>query len=131
MVKIVHVAGPGNSGKTTSIKKYLEYHGIVINHGGDVLLALPIKRGSKSLVLGVASGGDTANIVRRNFKFFMSTQCDVIVCASKSRGGSFNEVGQQAQNMNSTVHQIWTVPVSTGTDAACDKIADEIDQNVS
>lgn len=114
--KIIHIFGAGNSGKSDSIRRYLLQELNLMgaaNQGlvgtSDILVAIKLSR--KRLTVGVASGGDNVNIVRRNFQFFRQQNCDVIVCASKSGGtASFNEVIRQLQSFNPRpVH----VPIQT------------------
>lgn len=42
--------------------------------------------------IGVFSCGDLGECVNKNMKDFIDQQCDIIVCASRTKGGSSDEV---------------------------------------
>jgi hypothetical protein len=61
--------------------------------------------------MGVASGGDTVAIINRNFNFFNSHPCNVIVCASKSRGATLSRVKVLAGQLGAQLIIIATTKV--------------------
>lgn len=86
MHKIIAVTGPGNSGKTGSIRQFLADRGIVYMRRGDITIVIPIRKAGRTLVVGVASGGDTGAVAERNIRFLTARNCDIIICAAKSKG---------------------------------------------
>jgi hypothetical protein len=108
--KIILVSGVGNSGKTSSIRKYLNLEGVFhLRRRGDITLVFPLRR--KKIILGVASGGDNVAIVTRNFQFFAQHRCDVIVCASKGRGGTVAYVQNAARRSGARLIHLRTSKV--------------------
>lgn len=127
--KIILVSGISNSGKTTSIRQYLNMENVFhLKNAGDITIVFTLQR--RNLVLGVASGGDTLGIVRDNFNFFSQHACDVIVCASKSRGRTVAEVQRQAQRLGARLIQIPTVQVPNNLARQQRQIAQQIFNNV-
>jgi GTPase SAR1 family protein len=89
---VIVVIGPSNSGKSASIKKFLESRSNLRTGSGDVLVVIPIKKKSKKLAVGVASGGDTKAVLIENFDFLIPRNCDFLICASKTSGASKNYI---------------------------------------
>ena len=107
--KIILVSGVGNSGKSSAIRLYLEMEGVFHLRRGDVTIVFPLRR--KRLLMGLASGGDNINIINRNFRFFDSHPCDVIVCASKSFGATRARVRELARQRGARLITISTTKV--------------------
>jgi hypothetical protein len=101
MTKIIHVRGSSNSGKSTSIRLFLEKMGIYLpTDPKDFKIVFPHNNNGEEIKIGVASGGDNEKIVKENFKFFAGHDCDIIVCASKSRGESYDAVKKYEKKLN-------------------------------
>ena len=67
--KIILVSGVSNSGKTSSIKQYLNLENVFhLKNKGDITIVLPLQL--IPIFLGVASGGDAVGIIRDYFNFF-------------------------------------------------------------
>ena len=98
-VKIIVVSGVGNSGKSSSIRKFRENLGVFLNSHIDPPIVLPINIKNKNIIIGIASGGDTAAVVTNAFNFFNGKNCDVIVCACKSSGESKDQVDTEINNL--------------------------------
>lgn len=87
MAKIILVAGTANTGKTKSIRRFLEYLGIFYEKQiGDLVLVVPPLATGKKRTLGIASGGDNLNVVSKSLTFIDQHPWDAIICASKSQG---------------------------------------------
>ncbi len=101
MVKIIHIMGKEKSGKTSSIRLFLENHcGLLLpKKPMDVQEIVTIEKDGKFYKGGVATGGDTDKIIIDNFIFFTNKEAngslDFIVCPSRTRGKSFNELKNQ------------------------------------
>lgn len=109
MSKIIWIRGASSSGKTGSIRKFLENRGVFFPANPlDVSVVLPIQKNGETYVLGIASAGDTAKHVEDNFKFFKPHKCDVIVCASKSKGVSMDKMKKQINRLGANSVEIPT-----------------------
>lgn len=87
--------GPGNSGKSTTIKMTLEMflqwakrrEHILVVHYLDLThieVAAVVRIGE--YFVGIASKGDTEAQVKKAFRFFCSFKCEIVLCATKSTG---------------------------------------------
>lgn len=136
MAKIILVSGVGDSGKTESIRLFLANRGIVFpNAPRDILRILHIQKGGHILTVGVASGGDTLAIVKKNFQFFSQHPCNIIVCASKSRGRTIKYIQSEgAQPGNRMAPLISTRKIHPFNQAQADRdnvrVASEIERNI-
>lgn len=93
MRKIIVVAGTANTGKTQSIRKFLENLGVFHEKQfGDLVLVVPPLAAGNRRVLGVATGGDNLTVVRKSLAFIDRHRWDAIVCASKSQGATLTYV---------------------------------------
>ena len=109
--RIILVSGIGSSGKTTSIRRYLNLEGVF--HLGsrprDIAIVFPLRR--RKILMGVASGGDNVTIIARNFNFFGQHPWAVIVCASKARGQTIRFVQRYAARSHASLVVIRTTRV--------------------
>jgi hypothetical protein len=103
------MSGVGNSGKSSAIRLYLEMERVFHLRRGDVTIVFPLRR--KKLLMGVASGGDNTDIINRNFRFFDSHPCDVIVCTSKRLGSTPARVRELARQRGARLIIIPTTKV--------------------
>ncbi len=101
MRKIVLVAGTANTGKTSSIRLFLENLGVFHEkQRGDLVLIVPPLAAGRKRVLGIATGGDTLTVVHNSLTFIDHHKWDVIVCASKSKGVTFGYIQNFAKTHN-------------------------------
>jgi hypothetical protein len=132
VAKIILVAGTGNTGKTKSIRLFLENLGI--HHKkriGDVVLLVPPLAAGKKRTLGIATGGDNRAVVSSSLTFIDQHHWDVIVCASKSQGATFGYVRKFADDRNAKLVVIATKRVIPGAvTAAIKATAANIAQNL-
>ncbi|MBY3183348.1 hypothetical protein HFO24_16980 [Rhizobium laguerreae] len=85
MTKVIVVQGISSSGKTSSIRKFVEDLGVFLPQG-DIRLALPYQKGGRTFCVGVSSAGDNVQALNAAFNFLLQLKCDFVVCASKSSG---------------------------------------------
>jgi hypothetical protein len=132
MPTVILVSGVSNSGKTKSIRKFLENRGIFhLRRIGDITAIFPIQRSGKARVLAVASGGDDPYVVNRNLAFFAQHKWDVVVCASRSRGRTVQLVANFAQRYKARLITIPTVRVKKPAIAsAIARIAAQVERNL-
>lgn len=97
MTKIIVVQGVNNSGKTSSIRLFLENNGVFHNHEGDITLVLPIRKNGKTYRLGVTSTGDIERDIEKNFKFFSNHKLDFIICAARSHGKTIKFIEEHSR----------------------------------
>jgi hypothetical protein len=132
MRKVILVSGVSNSGKTKSIRRFLENRGIFhMKRRGDITVVMPIRKMGKGFVIGVASGGDNLGVVRRNLTFIDRHKWDVVVCASRSRGATPLYVRSFAQGHRAKFVSISTARVSGAAIAgAIGRVAAQVERNI-
>ena len=119
MAKIILVAGTANTGKTKSIRLFLESLGVFHEKQiGDLVLVVPPLAAGKKRTLGVATGGDNLTVVSKSLTFIEQYKWDVIVCASKSQGVTFGYVQRFAASHKAQLIVINTKRVKAGAVAA-------------
>jgi hypothetical protein len=95
--RMLIVAGAGSTGKSTTVKQAwqlilksaISYQGVT---DASHLYITPKEIGvvvSVAEKIGIASRGDTKTHVQEGLDFFLLQRCGVIVCATRSGGGSF------------------------------------------
>lgn len=97
MKKIITVKGKANVGKTTSIKK--TYKWIISNYpyktispntwGEDDIKTIIEVDGFK---IGICSAGDEGSSVKEYMNEFEQTKCDIIICACRTKGKTFQTI---------------------------------------
>jgi len=132
MAKIILVAGTANTGKTKSIRLFLENLGIFHEkRNGDLVLVVPPLATGKKRILGIATGGDNLKVVSKSLTFIGQHNWDVIVCASKSQGVTFGYVQRFAATHKAKLVIIITKRVKPGAVAAAiQSTAAQISQNL-
>lgn len=92
MTTIIIVSGPGNTGKTSSIRQAMALLGVHLSLGDrkDVLLCAHLHLHGVGYNVGFSSAGDTGEAVRGAIAYFLglNVRLDYIVFASRSRGDS-------------------------------------------
>ena len=86
----------GSRGKTSTLKLLIEE---LKTAGAKVLEQKPVWEGSpdvlfsckyKGKTIGVATGGDITDLIESAFVFFDTYNCDIVVCATRSRSDSYS-----------------------------------------
>lgn len=131
MTKVIIVQGVSNSGKSSSIRKFVEGLGIYMVPG-DFKLALPYIKGGKTFRVGVMSAGDNVSVINAGFTFLIPLRCDFIVCATKSSGSTVAHVQSiiSSQNFSSTVLNTTFATSATAQTRNTARTAAEIDQEI-
>jgi hypothetical protein len=98
MSKIIALMGRANSGKTTTISKflppillskgYVPLPGSLKHFGADYLEVYT----KGSLILGITSSGDTYDLVNQRLADLVAAKCDTIVCACRTSGGTHTAI---------------------------------------
>ena len=91
MPQIIIVSGPGNTGKTSSIRQAMTLLGIHLpSTPKDVLVCAHLHLHGVGYSVGFASEGDTGEAVERAINYFLGLEVrlDYLVFASRSRGNS-------------------------------------------
>jgi hypothetical protein len=132
MTKIICVSGPSNSGKTNSIRLFLEKRGIFHQkRTGDLTAVIPIMKDKKTYVLGISSGGDSLDIVKANLLFLKRHSCEVFVCASRSRGTTIRYITNFARDMGIKLVMIPTKRVGRSfVSSFTNRTANQIEHNI-
>lgn len=96
---LLRVYGPSCSGKTTAIKsvckKFIRHHPDVVvidreDQGDDILVVLKVDE----ISVGFSSGGDYPEQVEKNMDTLRKKKCDIIVCATRTKGGTVEAVAK-------------------------------------
>ena len=117
---LIAVEGVSNSGKTTTLKKFLSLlqkdpktisiriqndvkkkkpNEFYIPKIGDMTCIFELALiNNKLLKIGIATGGDTLDIVSSNLTYFDNNNCDVMFCATKSRGQTVDYIHNYIDN---------------------------------
>ena len=123
MAILIVVAGIGNSGKTKSIKDFAQTNltNLPSPTGVEISYACPLTKNLKQYTIGIRSAGDTKALILAAIKFFTINNCDLMVCATKSRGVTVDTIDAYiAGNPSLTVHRIQTQSFTTAAQRAAD-----------
>lgn len=105
MKKAFALYGKGDIGKTETLNLLIDLL-TVATVGGP--MPTPAPKGHdrkrvfliKELRIGVATRGDNAYEVKENCNFFESNTCDIVFTATRTWGGSCNEIEAYAKSKN-------------------------------
>lgn len=117
-MKIIAVYGVGNSGKTTSIKRFVDKF---INEQNSFSAPEFIGEKNKNDIIcktvynsvikvGITSQGDTKEFVEIAFE--KMTDCDIVICACRTKGGSEKYLEKRAKDENGYILWIGKARVS-------------------
>ena len=97
--RVILVCGPANTGKTESIRRFLESLGIVFpKRPSDITIVMQIQKDGILRNLGVTSAGEEPEVIKRNLQFLNGHPWDVIICAAKSQGNTTDHVREFADS---------------------------------
>lgn len=134
MAILIVVQGRGNSGKTSSIGKFLSVHrGVQCKPLLPPHIVLPIQKGGNSYLLGVGKNGDDAKAVCETLELFSEFNCDIVVCATKSQGNSVEALDLfLADNKDIDVRRVNSRFIAKGGDCttANSAVAAEIESHI-
>jgi len=116
---LLRVYGPSCSGKTTAIKsackKFMRRHQSAEtilpykeDGGGDILVVLKVN----GITVGFSSGGDYPAQVEKNLSELRKKKCDIIVCATRTWGGTVKAVQKldnkyHRRNVTACIFEHW------------------------
>lgn len=100
MKKIIGLYGLPNTGKTTTLKRLIGLFGEKVN--GEKPVTIDDYRGKKIVI---APGGDTLGVVKANVKTFKEEKADILVSATRTKGGSQDALKEHAKKIGTDV--IW------------------------
>lgn len=107
MNRIIAIYGHHDCGKTSTLNYVRE---LIRTLGGVSLSTNPPYSGDKpetfdykGLIICVCPGGDTGEIVRKNFDYAYSKKANIIITASRSRGVGPAIINQEANNQGTKV----------------------------
>jgi len=112
MKTIICCWGNAGTGKTSAIRKIWERLNLANQppqymSGDDICAIVPFCNAS----VGIASQGDPGSLQQTWLQYLNQANCEVIVCASRTKGGTVNAVEHLAQNGNYAL--IWLSPLSS------------------
>jgi len=96
---IIVVKGVANVGKTQTIKNVYEllikkYNNATKDHiiiSADMRIVITIN----GIKIGIESQGDPSSRLFESIKLFVKIECDIIICATRTRGATVNIVNAQ------------------------------------
>ena len=124
---IIGLYGHGNCGKSATLnflKELLREAGMSLSRTPHPNSDTPETFEYKGLVICVAPGGDTEDIVERNVQYFKSKNCDVAISATRTSGGSVEALQryeQEMQTMIDWVRKSYEYNLSQATQELCNR----------
>lgn len=113
---LIAIEGVSNSGKTTTLKEIIKLlqnnpdcksvinkadgnitapNSLIIPNNGDLTCIFEVEISCNILLkIGVATGGDTQDIVSSNLDFFVQNNCNIMFSATKSKGQTVDYIHQ-------------------------------------
>ena len=108
-MRIIGLYGHGGCGKSATLNFLKE----LLSEAGKSLSRTPHPNSDspetfeyKGLVICVAPGGDTYDIVERNVSYFKSKTCDVAISATRTSGGSVEALQDYESEMQTKIEWI-------------------------
>ncbi|WP_299773314.1 hypothetical protein [uncultured Pseudoteredinibacter sp.] len=106
MPELFALQGPGNCGKTTTLKNLYnavcsKYPAATVQilHRGTADVAI-IVRGVNGLDIGIESQGDPNSRLQNTLSTFVGEKCDIIFCACRTRGMTVDWVNALSSQYN-------------------------------
>src|SRR5262249_8550359 len=108
---MIALRGPGNAGKSTTIR--LVYQNLR-REGRVIRPVAPLRKEVKGAILeingvevGITSQGDEGEIVRSHVERLIEAGCVVIVCATRTYGGTVDVIEQLASEADLPFDIVW------------------------
>ena len=97
-LKIITLFGKGNTGKTTTINKVIEslssYRRELKEYSTDKLAVIDIE----GFIIGITTRGDSDEVLETDFDWLTSHNCDLYLCASRSKGKTLSLLNNYTSN---------------------------------
>lgn len=129
MNTIIAIKGVLNTGKTATIKKF--YHLLKSKYpkskieneicGSDIRAIITIN----GVKIGIESQGDPNSRLFESILLFVKNQCNIIVCATRSRGGTVQLIEEQ-ENYEIIWHERSRIKVVVQQEESSTKMANTI-----
>jgi len=126
-MRIIGLYGHGSCGKSATLnflKELLREARMSLSRTPHPNSDTPETFEYKGLVICVAPGGDTEDIVERNVQYFKSKNCDVAISATRTSGGSVEALQryeQEMQTMIDWVRKSYEYNLSQATQELCNR----------
>lgn len=94
-MRIIGLYGHSNCGKSATLnmlKELLRKEGKSISSQPHLDSDTPETFEYKGMIVCVAPGGDTEEVVDRNVRYFKSKNCDIAISATRCKGGSVDSL---------------------------------------
>lgn len=108
-MRIIGLYGHGNCGKSATLnmlKDLLRGAGRSVSCKPHPWSDAPETFEYKGMIVCVAPGGDTKNIVQSNVRYFKSKHCDVAISATRTSGGSVETLQRYEKEMQTRIEWI-------------------------
>nr|WP_315384313.1 hypothetical protein [uncultured Sphingomonas sp.] len=127
MRKVILVSGAAGTGKTSSIKAASGLlHINIDNPVADILLACRLKLRNRLHFVGIASDGDSDDVVRANVKFLQGCSPSYAIFACRTRGAGYRAVEAFADKNNAELFVVHTEKQASALKAYHMRIAQQI-----
>lgn len=89
-MKLIFLRGPARSGKTTTLTKlYYDYFKEKGEHKYNDFTEVFAYKGKR---IGIATGGDSPDIVKSNVEYFLDNKCDIGITACRTKGEAIHYI---------------------------------------
>lgn len=131
-MRIIGLYGHGNCGKSETLnelKELLRVAGMSISSEPHPWSDMPETFEYNGLVVCVAPGGDSRDIVESNCRYFKAKGCDVAISATRTKGGSADALKEFADSEGVEIEWIaksYEYNLSRTTQKMCNKEMAEV-----
>lgn len=131
-MRIIGLYGHSNCGKSETLnelKEMLRTAGKSISSEPHSWSDIPETFEYKRLIICVAPGGDSREIVDRNCRYFKMKGCDVAISATRTKGGSADALKEYAESEGVEIEWIaksYEYNLSKATQKMCNKETAEV-----
>ena len=108
-MRIIGLYGHGNCGKSATLnmlKELLRVEGKSVSSKPHPWSDSPETFEYKGMIVCVAPGGDTDEIVDANVRYFKAKQCDVAISSTRTSGGSVEALQRYEKKMQTKIEWI-------------------------
>jgi hypothetical protein len=135
--QIIVLSGKSNIGKSKTIK--IVYELLLENYPSLIILPDTLAETGKEIRvvikingkrIGIESRGDNRTLVENALKIFADHKCAIILCASRTRGGSWDAVQEFGASHTYNINRIEKVSKPTQQDTSNTEYAENIVEKI-
>lgn len=131
-MRIIGLYGHGDCGKSetlNALKELLREKGKSISAKPHPWSEMPETFEYKGMVVCVAPGGDDKTKLRENIRYFKAKKCDVVITATRCKGGSVEALQKYAKSEGVEIEWVqksYEYNLSEETQKQCNKETSEV-----